>query len=238
MAKISTDLFFNIYPVLSHSELLWYILLGARGMGKSFQVKKLFIKDFLEKGEQFAFICRRQEELALSAPKYFNDQKLYEMFPDLEIEYTGGDNGSFLINGEVAGYGFPLSQAIKYKKIEYPGITKGVYEEGVADPLEGGRYLKNEPEVLASLCSSIFRDRDYKMFILGNFVTINNPWVIKFKLYPKTDNERIIKNKTGAVGLFILPNKKGFEEAYLQTSNGKIQNALGTTDFNIYNRPR
>ena len=82
-------MYYDINNTLSYNAL-FNIVLGGRGIGKSYQWKIKAVRDFLKKGKQFGYIRRYKDELLKTADKYFNDIIKNQVFPDTKIEYDGG----------------------------------------------------------------------------------------------------------------------------------------------------
>lgn len=79
------------------------ILIGERGVGKSYGAKKFVIKQFLKKGYQFLYLRRYQVELDKifqkdnSGKDFFSD--IRNEFPDDELTTKGH---KFYINDQIA----------------------------------------------------------------------------------------------------------------------------------------
>ena len=55
-------MYYNIDSALSYNALFTMIM-GGRGIGKTYSAKKRAIKNFLAKGEQFVYLRRYKTEL-------------------------------------------------------------------------------------------------------------------------------------------------------------------------------
>ena len=133
-------MWYDVGKTLTYNCLFNFVV-GNRGCGKTYALKKRAIKLFLEKGTQFVYLRRFKEELDETAESYFNDILLNEEFKGVKIEYTAG---VYLVNGIVAGYGMALTKAKDYKSISYPLVQLIIFDEFLIEENGYSRYLKNE----------------------------------------------------------------------------------------------
>ncbi|WP_208434402.1 phage DNA encapsidation protein [Bartonella taylorii] len=90
-------------------------------------------------------------------------------------------------NDTLCGYLIPLSLVNQYKHCSFSNVKTIIFEEYIC---EQGKYLKNEPEKLVSLCESVFRHRDGgRIICLGNNVSQSNPYFDFFDLRNHHKNE-------------------------------------------------
>lgn len=173
----------------------YVILLGGRNNGKSFSVKEEVLRNFLDKGEQFAYIRRYKED----CKQYMVNEYFSDILCDMNgvnhlLEWSGGryntivtyNQGIYLaaieeesgkvVRGPLCGRMFGLSWASHYKSLSFPQITTAVYEEFITD----GAYLSSgpvsEPKIFMNLISTIFRDRKGKVLMVGNTISRINPY--------------------------------------------------------------
>ena len=77
-------MYYDIGQTLTYN-CLFNMVIGPRGCGKTYAAKKRAIKLFLEKGTQFIYLRRFQDELVETAESYFNDIIINREFPDATI---------------------------------------------------------------------------------------------------------------------------------------------------------
>lgn len=88
------------------------VLIGERGVGKSYGIKKYAINRFKKRKEQFLYLRRYQVELEKvfqkdkSGKDFFSD--IRKEFPDDELKVKGN---KFYINGDVFGYAYRYTEA-------------------------------------------------------------------------------------------------------------------------------
>ena len=255
MAKDSK--YWNIYRTLTHNSLFYFIC-GNRTGGKSFGCKEYAIKNFITKGEQFAYIRRTRDDLKDSAKEFFKDVSI--KFPDYEFKVDGNkfycrvvvDKENAKVRSwsedEVCGYGFNLTTASNRKSIPYPRITFMMMDEFLIDN-EGGnqRYIKNEPRALMNLYETIARPGTEHprvvLFALANNTSVNNPYFLYFDLKcpdPETDkpdkNGKYIWHHPTKPIIVENAVKQEMVEAKQQTEFYQIIKGTDYDDFSIKNK--
>lgn len=160
---------------------LFNLIVGPRGCGKTYGAKKLCYNRFLSGKGEFVYIRRYGDELkilgdffaqigatdTISTPKGVWTQK----------ESDDGRQGP----GERMGYFLPINRGAKYKSVDYSNVSLIIFDEFVVDKGQS-RYLTNEPFLLMDLYETIARDRDVRIFLIGNRITDYNPYFDYFGL--------------------------------------------------------
>ncbi len=162
--------FYDYHRILSYNCPV-NILIGERGVGKSYGSKKFVIEQYLKKHAQFLYLRRYDNELkeifelTKGQKDYFDDIK-YE-FPEHEFAAKGR---KFYCDGEVFGFAKRMTEAQDLKSSVYQNVKIIIIDEY---PIEKNKryYLQNEGMILMGIIDSIIRNRsDIKIFILGNAV--------------------------------------------------------------------
>ena len=65
-------MYYDYQKIVSYNAFI-NILIGERGVGKTYGASKMVIQRFLKKKEQFAYIRRYKPELKKSVPNFFKD---------------------------------------------------------------------------------------------------------------------------------------------------------------------
>lgn len=166
--------------LLSHNKIL-NIVLSNRGGGKTFNMTRWCIDDFLKRKAQAVWVRRYQTELdsVMLNNKWFDAVRSYYPNVDFKIESNVG-----YINGEVAVHFVALSTSRQLKSNNYPFVNKIIYDEFIIG--EGrASYLKSEVEVFLDLYETIARTRDnVRAVLLANAVTVVNPYFLFFNIKP------------------------------------------------------
>ena len=162
--------FYDYHRILSYNCPV-NVLIGERGVGKSYGSKKFVIEQYLKKHAQFLYLRRYDNELkeifelTKGQKDYFDDIK--QEFPDHELV---AKDRKFYCDGEVFGYAKRMTEAQDLKSSVYQNVKIIIIDEY---PIEKNKryYLQNEGMILMGIIDSIIRNRsDIKIFILGNAV--------------------------------------------------------------------
>lgn len=86
---MSESMFYDVKTVNQY-DCLFNFLHGARGIGKSFSLKKLFVESFLADGSQFYYLRRYREDLAKSSKGFFDSLQEQGLFADISFSKDGG----------------------------------------------------------------------------------------------------------------------------------------------------
>lgn len=209
---MTTDNFYyDFHALLSHNALFNFVI-GNRGAGKTYGAKKWAIKTFLKTGAQFIYLRRYKTEFA-EFGNFFAD--IMHEFPDVEFEVKGRN---IYINGQLAGYGIPLSTALTRKSISYHLVDKIIFDEFVIDS-KVIHYLNNEVGHFLEFYETVARMRDnVRVCFLSNAVSIVNPYFLYWNIKPK-GNKRF--TKYGHMLVEFVKNQD-FIDAKYKTRFGQI----------------
>ena len=216
-------MWYDVGQTLTYNCLFNFVI-GSRGCGKSYALKKRAIKEFLEKGTQFVYLRRYVEELNETAETYFDAVILTKEFPNAHIEYKGG---AYYVNDQLAGYAMALTKAATYKSIAFPLVQLIIFEEFLLE--EGGynRYLKNEVKTFLGFYMSIDRYRGVRVFFLANSTSMVNPYTLYFDLQLPYGSDIVRKGDL----LLQLVNNEEYIQSRKETRFGKL---IAGTEFEEY----
>lgn len=221
-------MYYNYNKVISYNALL-NILIGSRGVGKTFGASELVVKDFIKNGNEFVYLRRYKTELSKSMSKFFKALIQENKFPDDKLDVKGN---TFYINDNVAGYGVTLSTAQQLKSSNFPKVKTIIFDEFLIESGQG-HYLKNEVDIFLGLIETISRMRNVRVFMLANAVTEANPYFLYFDLtLPYNNDIRTFKD-----GLILLQymNNPEYIEAKKKTRFGKLVSGTDYEDYAINN---
>ena len=177
------NVYYNYDRIISYNALL-NILIGERGVGKTFGASKLVTSDFIKRKRQFVYLRRYKTELSKSFKKFFEALKKENEFPEHKLETKGL---TFLIDDEVAGYGMTLSTAQQLKSSNFPDVYYIIFDEFLTKHL----YLNDEFVLFMNTISTIVRKRtDVKIYMLGNTVSKYSPYFEEMGLNHVQDMEQ------------------------------------------------
>ena len=102
--------YYNFDKLFSYNALI-NIVIGERGVGKSFNAKVAVLKNFLKTGEQFIYLRRYKTELDSALVTFWDDLQSIGFFEDHELKVKKSKMlTQFTCDGEVCGYAvhYPL----------------------------------------------------------------------------------------------------------------------------------
>lgn len=182
--------FFEWGKVLSYQAPITMVV-GARGLGKTYGLRKVCIEDYIKKGRRFVEVSRFKSEQKEVQRGYF--ERVGQEFPGYEFEVRGSEG--FICRGELTEKGKKKWEKICYfvaltelqttKKRTFEGVRSLIFDESVIDKTDRfHRYLNGEWELLAGLVDSCSRERAEstihpRLFLLGNAVDLTNPYFVK-----------------------------------------------------------
>ena len=217
-------MFYDLSKVLTHNSYINF-LLGERGVGKTWALKRYCINNFLKKGEQFIYLRRYKTELK-KVSAFFKD--IQEFFPDHEFKVAGS---TFIIDGKVAGYNFPLSTSLTLKSTPFPDVTTIVYDEFI---IATGtyHYLNSECTAFLEFVETVFRLRDNgKIFMLANTLSAINPYFVYFNINQLPTPEKTIKTyKDNLILVEIMLNQE-YRDEKLKSKFGRL---IAGTEYGEY----
>lgn len=175
--------FYNGNGLLEHKST-WNAVIGRRSNGKSFWWLQLFLIEYFEKGVQFAYVRRQDNEVKKQkVDEYFSDGNLQSWLKKC-YGYEGiiCDRGELWLwdynekdkieKKEKVGNVFAVSVARTYKSLHFDKIGNILYEEFITD----GAYLADEWKAFNSIISTILRLRSGRIVLIGNTVARNCPY--------------------------------------------------------------
>ncbi len=217
------SIFYSPEKILSYNALL-NIIIGERGVGKTYSFKTFAVKRFLNKGKQFAYIRRYDTDLEASVGNT-NDNKFFEQirkeFPNSEFKITKSKKVRKLyIDGKICGYALPLSSADSLKSSSYENVDIIIYDEFMLKEGSTQHYLRNEPEIILDLIETIGRLRDVRVFCLGNAISSTSPLMYYFDVsLPYNTDIKLFKD--GTIAVEYIKNEK-YREVKKASRFGKL----------------
>ena len=158
--------FYDYHKIISYNAPV-NILIGERGVGKSFGAKNYVIKKYLKDKSQFLYLRRYDNELksvfSNKGTDFFDDIK--SKFPDHKLQ---SKNKKFFIDNEPFGFAKRLTEAQDLKSAVFENVKTIIFDEYGIEK-SNRHYLPNEAMIIASVFDSVVRNRnDIRIFILGN----------------------------------------------------------------------
>lgn len=247
---------------INGEEPYFYMIVGNRSAGKTTALLIESLKLSREE-KQVLFLYRVKEEISAVGEIYKDVLQLYPEYglaiktkkiahgiiAQMQLETSDGEE-------KVLGYAVALNDCDKIKKYSplFKDIELIVFDEFM---LENGRYLNKEIEKLQSIIFSVSRgggrqSRPIKTYLLGNNVTLLNPYFIFFGIHKRLrDNTHFIRgerwiaefefNKSARDAIDANPMSKVFsnsnyvnyskEGVYLNDATAFIDKATGKSNY-------
>ena len=223
---MDNTIYYSYDKVLSYHAML-NMILGERGVGKSYGIKKYVLNKFKKKHRQFIYLRRYDTELrkSLRDNEFFKDICSDPLFKDDEFTIRGD---KFYMNDELCGYAIPLSKASIYKSVPFPNVDTIIYDEFLIDN-NTYHYIMDEPEKLLDFIETVGRLRDIQVFCLGNSISMVNPYFDYFNISLPYNTDI----KTFKQGLILINYIKN--EAYRKVKkDSKFGSLIDGTKYGDY----
>lgn len=211
------------------------MVIGARGLGKTYGGKRDVIKNFLREESEFIYLRRYQSEMAAAKATFFDDVE--REFPNL----------GFRVNGNMAemtyephaekpkwrtmGYFRVLSKAQGQKSQTFPKVTRIIFDEFI---IEKGlvKYLPDEVTAFMNFYLTVDRFQDRcNVLMFANSVSIMNPYFLEWDIQP---NVEFVRKGDGFVVCHFADSSM-FQSEVLQTRFGKFIAGSGYGDYTTGN---
>lgn len=167
------------------------IVVGARGIGKTFGLRKQFVLDWIRDGSRFCEVCRNAAELPFVMQGYFDKLQAKGLFS--EYEFKCEKNAAFARRlpfdddnqneWDCIGYFVALTQFQRDKKRTFANVKRVVFDEAILDRKDKHhRYLPNEFAIFANMVSTVLREEPGvptkgKVYLLGNACDLCAPYL-------------------------------------------------------------
>lgn len=217
---IEKSLYYNLDNIQARNATYNFIV-GGRGIGKTYSLKRYVINSFIKTGAQFILLRRYKGELSTRSTFY----------ADLIGEFDGygmrikGDEFQITRNPadtkptwETMGFAVALSISSQKKSVAYPKVETIMYDEFI---IERGvvQYLKNEHIVMNDFYSTVDRYKGKtKVFFLANSIGIMNPYFIEYGIEP---DREWVRMRNGFICAHF-PDDEDFKSAVRETAFGKF----------------
>ena len=222
------------YDALFSRGGVYNMVVGGRGLGKTFGAKEFVIRDAIKRGNQFIYLRRYQPEMSVKNT-FFAD--IAYKFPEYEFRVNGmsaqmknigADNNTYKTIGHFA----VLSKAQAVKSASYPTVKTIIFDEFI---LEKGyaRYLPSEVDIFNGFYSTVDRNQDKtRVLFLANSVSIMNPYFIEYNIEPETEWVR----KFEGFVIAHFPEAESFANQVKQTRYGKFIANTAYGDYAVGNK--
>lgn len=192
----------------------WMILYGMRSNGKSYQVKLRALKRAYENDERFVYLRRWSEDIKQKqVATYFDDMNIREItkgeycavsaFQGFFYFANVTEEGKVERSPEPIGRYCALNEAERYKSQVFDKVERIIFEEFMTDKLYLGSSTRPEPRLLMQFVSTVARDRNIEVFLIGNTVNRVSPYVKEWSL------KGFLQQKPGTIDIYHLRGENG-----------------------------
>lgn len=227
-ANDKTRLWFDNRPLFAFGCNIM-IVIGARGIGKTFSFKRYCMNRFFDKGYMFAWlrdsdIARRQLS-SNNGAKFFDDVGKMKLHTEKFVGRIDGE--TIRLNGKTAGYLMPSNTFQNYKGNDFDSINTIVYDEFIAE--RGTSYRGSRSWEIINMLYTIARNKkDIKIILLANALERGDELLQTFGLNIKDDSKGIYVDRSKGIACYYCDNSPSFEEERRNSVMGK---AIKGTQF-------
>jgi len=202
----------------------YLMLLGMRSNGKSYAVKEFLLEKAFNENEKFVYLRRYKDDIKqYYVESYFSDmpiEKITKGIYDQIIAWQGyiyfaksnEDPTKPPARGTKIGRYCALNEAVRYKSNAFVNYKYIDYEEFITD----GVYLSEEPEKLQQFISTVARDQNITVFLIGNTISRVCPYFSQWQL------SGTLRQKPGTIEIYRQHDDKGNLTASIAVENCTI----------------
>lgn len=189
------DKYYNWNNTLAYDADVTMVV-GARGIGKTYGIRLQCIRDFIKHKYRFVEIVRYKNEISGVSNGYFNRIDSNKEFSN--YIFKTDSNCAYIADkvdeGEkpkwfLMGYFIALSQAQAIKKRTFDNVKRIIFDEAILDKTDRfHHYLPREFTILANVVDTVSRERadtdgiSPRIYLLGNALDIMNPYFIRYNV--------------------------------------------------------
>lgn len=183
---LDESIYYDYKPILSRNGV-YNMIVGGRGIGKSWGAKYRVVKRAISHGEEFVYIRRFDTHLKTSKASFFADIAFkfpgYQFKVEGDYAYYAVDDGEKAAEWKKIGYFYALSKAQSIKSTAFPDVKTMIFDEFINEP--GGAYLPDEFVKFNNFYNTIDRFQDrVRVYFLANAVSIDNPYFRALGIHP------------------------------------------------------
>lgn len=230
MKTLKADEWWDLRNVLASGYRI-ALVVGGRGVGKTFNVKKSILPDLFFNGVSMIYLRRLGVEIDdLEKGNFITKELLQVTFGDRFANYNEDKTKNLVkftiddeihelkfyghhlyFDGRIIVYFTALSRAGRVKSNDYPDTKYIVYDEVIIDKkiMPNARYIRNEFTVLLNFIETVKRKRkDFYLFMLSNVGENFNPIFAGLSYYLTYEDieKGFIERDTYCIEL--VPNKE------------------------------
>lgn len=236
--NVYDGLHWNIYEILPYQRNFNFIN-GERSIGKTYTALMYVLDKCLEKGLEFIYVVRSQDEKKRGAFQDGLKKVVIREFNDFLFKFTTEDMYRVIEgeNGEdekiQIGYCIALSEAVKVKKRSFPNVKFIIFDEYMLEENSVTQYVNGwkEPDLFLSIYHTIDREEDRVMcFCLGNNTKFHNP----YHLHKAFNIQSVNKGEIWTSENVLFQNAKATTSLKEKKSTSKFLRMLNDSTYGKY----
>ena len=203
----------DVKQIIDKNGLQYLLMIGQRSNGKSYASKELALRESYKTGQPaFTYLRRHQSSLKMyMISEYWSDMCVPDEAGNTAIYYiTNGEYDTIIVyqkaiylgktdpesgkveRGLLIGYAHALTELEALKSRQFPTVKYILFEEFIAT----GLYLYQEPDRLQNYVSTVLRDRQGCVLMIGNTISRIVPYFTEWCL------DNIHKQEQGTVDVY------------------------------------
>lgn len=227
----------NIYDILPYQRN-FNLINGERSLGKTYTCQKFVLDKCLQKGLEFVYIVRTQDEKKRGVLEDAFKKVVVNEFNDYVFEYSTEDMVRVIEHEDdeekiQIGYCIALSEAVKIKKKSYPNVKYIIFDEYMLEDKQTSTYVNGwkEPDLFLNIYHTIDREEDRVVcFMLGNNTKFHNP----YHLHPAFHIPPVEKGHIWTSENVLFQYADGSPKLKAKKSTSKFLRMLEGTDYGKY----
>ena len=228
------------------------MVIGPRGVGKTFGLRKQCIDDFIKRGFRFVEVVRYKNELSSVSDGYFN--RLQDFFDGYIFktnaqygyiakmpEEKEGEETKQKPDWKLICYFCALTEGQKLKKRTYDKVRRIIFDESILESDDRfHHYLPNEFEKLANLVDTVSRERadndslKPRLYLLGNACDIAKPYFAAYRVETDLHYGYRWYSRKSFLLHYLEPDEYSAAKA-VGTVAGRMLSGTKTGNTSIYN---
>lgn len=214
------DKYINLNKLFSFSWAKIFGVIGARGYGKTYAIKKKITKDYIFDKKKFTVIRD-----TIDACEKIAEQKGVKFFGDIFQEHCLSkhkysiDGFAISIDNKLAGEIIPLSAYYKYKG-NYYDAENVFFDEFIAEEIQA--YRGNRARQFANTVETIVRDRNARVYLSANALDLGNDILEMLDIHIKNKQYGYYINKQKGVVIYYAPDSQEFLERKQNSISGQM----------------
>lgn len=215
--------FINLNKLFSFSWAKIFGVIGARGYGKTYFIKRMLAKDFIFKNKKFVVLrdtidaCEKIAEN--NGQQFFGD--VFTIEKNLQKHSYSIEKDTIKIDDKNAGKIIALSAYYKYKG-NYYDAENILFDEFIAEKIQS--YRGNRARQFINTIETIARDRDIKVCLTANALELGNDILEALDIHITNGKFGYYINYEKKVVIYYAPDSRQFLERKKNSLSGIIAN--------------